>query len=175
MSLRKLELADRVQGPQVDAVDAPSNVYKLGVFFDEWTPKVANRIFSQVMTLQTYFRRKKVVFEVAGPPELKDPITTLGVSYVSEFGNCSAYRVYINKGNQVPAELSEAVVGDVDTHYEYIEPEPLQAIQTTDTEAQEKYSGFPLQPQGKSIAPTMVPKYYDPTRKQSEPMLAPFI
>lgn len=147
--------------------------FKLCVLWDQWTPRVTNRIIIDMLALQRFFRRNRVEMFVASPPELVPALQALGIRYSSDFSTSDTCRMYVCQGREIPDALFNAVPEDCAYDVCYLDPQDnkMPALVTDD---KDPYGRFHLPYPGKPIPPTMQPKYY--RQKQiTEPMLAPYL
>lgn len=147
--------------------------FKLCALWDNWSPRVANRIIIDLLTLKQFFQTRKIELLVCAGPELKPALDALGLTYCPEFSNCNLCRIYIQEGREVPDKILNAVPQDCEHDIYYLHPQDKTPPRLV-VDDPEPYGRFPLEPQGRSIPPTMQPRYYR-SKTKTEPWLAPFI
>lgn len=147
--------------------------FKLCVLWDTWTPKVTNRIIIDLLTLQRFFGRQRVPFEVAAKPELAVSLKALGITCAADFSNCDLCRIYIEKTRELPEDVMTGVPEGCEYDVCYLDPQDNPPPQLV-LDDPDPYGRFPLPYPGKPIPSTFQPRYY---RKKliTEPYLAPFI
>lgn len=126
-----------------------------------------------MLTLQRFFRQRRIELLVASPPELKPALQALGLRYMQDFSTSDTCRMYVAEGREIPDSLYNAVPQDCGYDVCYLDPKdhPMPGLVHDD---KDPYGRFPLPYPGKPIPPTMQPKYYRP-KMITEPLLAPFI
>lgn len=149
------------------------DTFKLCVLWDRWDPRVTNKIIIDLLTLQRFFRQRRLQLCVACAPELVVALKALGINHAQDFSGADTCRIYIGQGREVPEGVFGAIPEDCGYDICYLDPQDQQAPRLV-TDDKDPYGKFPLPYPGKPIPPTMQPKYYRP-KMITEPLLAPFI
>lgn len=149
------------------------DTFKLCVLWDTWNPRVTNKIIIDMLTLQRFFRQRRIELFVACQPELLPALSALGINHAQDFANSDTCRIYIGQGREITEPLYNAIPQDCGYDVCYLDPQDNKMPGLVHDD-KDPYGKFPLPYPGKPIPPTMQPKYYRP-KMITEPLLAPFL